>query len=153
MSTLSIKLPQHLISQLQHDKRIKPVSHTHNLRLQEILSLRRLRAARSLIDLHSGYLNAYDRLFRHISLALLAYGYALSGHQPHQALRSIANLYEKTSHVSQMIALRHQLKKSNDVIDSAHYQSCLQTLSSLLARYERIDSQACQKWQAAQQSL
>lgn len=153
MSQLSIVLPQHLIIQLQRDKRIKPVSQTHDLRLQETLSLRRLRAARSLIDPRSVYINAYDRLFRHISLTLLSHNCALSDHQPHQTLRSIASLYKKPSHVSQMIALRHRLKKTDDEVDSAHYHSCLQTLSSLLAIYDPIDSQACQKQQTARRAL
>lgn len=147
-------IPVNTINTLRDEGCIESVAYYKPLQAKEKRALQRLLSVDlENCDLKQIYLNSYDRLFRHISLALLAQGFALSDYQPHQTLRSIANLYEKPSHVSQMIALRHRLKKTDAMVDSAHYQSCLQTLSSLLARYDPADSQACQKQQTAQQAL
>ncbi len=137
-------LPPTLIHKLRRSGHILPAYNCQDLQDQELQSLARLRLKSQLLTTKFGYLNAYDRLFRHISLALLAQGYRLTDKQPHQTLRAVAELQLDTLHVTQMIALRHQLKKTAEAYVK---QSCADTLAQLLASYESIDPQACQKAQ------
>lgn len=137
-------LPPTLIHNLRRSGRILPACNCRDLQDQELQSLERLRLKSQLLTTKFGYLNAYDRLFRYVSLALLAQGYRLTDKQPHQTLRAVAELQLDALHVTQMIALRHQLKKTAEAYVK---QSCADTLAQLLASYESIDPQACQNAQ------
>lgn len=113
-------LPPMLIHNLRRSGRILPACNCRDLQDQELQSLERLRLKSQLLTTKLGYLNAYDRLFRYVSLALLAQGYRLTDKQPHQTLRAVAELQLDALHVTQMIALRHQLKKLRKLMLSNH---------------------------------
>lgn len=144
MDTNTPALPPTLIHKLRRSGHILPACNCQDLQEQELQSLARLRLKSQLLNTKFGYLNAYDRLFRHISLTLLAQGYRLTDKQPHQTLRAVAELQFDALSVNQMIALRHQLKKT---AEAKVEQSCADTLAQLLASYESIDPQACQNAQ------
>lgn len=112
---------------------------------EETRSLRRLRqqvnsASRPLLAKDT-YLNLYDRLFRHVSLALLNQGYQLTSKQPHQSLQRLLSQHLPNAEVQRMITHRHLLKKTGQVALCAE---SIATLTKLLANYDTQDSQACQ---------
>lgn len=58
-----------------------------------------------------GFLNAYDQLFRYISIWLLIRGYDLTNNQPHQVLKAVCILNCSNWEIDKIIYQRHQLKK------------------------------------------
>lgn len=58
------------------------------------------------------FLNAYDRLFRHITVWLLQRNYNLTSVNPHQTLLSVCSLFANRDDIKKMIHTRHQLKKT-----------------------------------------
>ena len=146
MATSLTHIDRPLLTSLSNSGHIYPIMTTESSIAQETSSLQRLRqqmntASQPLSAKHA-YLNLYDRLFRHVSLALLAQGYQLTSKQPHQSLRRIAGQYLSDTDIQQMIAHRHLLKKTHYV----HLcEKSVTTLTKLLFHYDHQDSQACQK--------
>lgn len=103
--------------------------------VQELRSLSRLREA------EPSYLNAYDRLFRHVSLWLLDHGYQLTSQQPHQTLLQITRHWQDSAAVTLMIQARHGLKYGEKGEPTEPAVICL---TQLLARFDAEDAQACQ---------
>lgn len=58
------------------------------------------------------FLNAYDRLFRHVTIWLLQKNYNLTSITPHQTLLSICSQFADKDDIKNMIKTRHQLKKT-----------------------------------------
>lgn len=112
---------------------------------QESHSLQRLRQKMTSVSqplsAKDAYLNLYDRLFRHISIALLAQGYQLTARQPHQTLRHIVRQSAPDTQVQQVIAHRHTLKTTTS---SLNCKKSIATLTKLLNDYDIRDAQACQ---------
>lgn len=135
-----------LLTSLSNSGHIYPITTTESFIAQETRRLQGLRqqmnTASQPLSAKDSYLNLYDRLFRHISLALLNQGYQLTSKQPHQSLRRITGQYLSDHDIQQMIAHRHLLKKTHD----AHLcEKSVMTLTNLLFQYNLQDSQACQK--------
>lgn len=63
-------------------------------------------------DLRVQYLANYDALLRLVEIYLLSFDFTLSD-QPHSAARKILNYLKPELNISNLITLRHQVKKSN----------------------------------------
>ena len=129
-----------LLRQLEQQDQIVYTKQTAVLMQREHDSLVRLRRQ------SAGFLNAYDRLFRHLSLWLLAQGYALTTVKPHQTLLHCCQRWQPRAQVMQMIQQRHGLKHGELKPSAAAFDP---TLSALLAQFCLEDSQAYQNSTAA----
>nr|UOP05015.1 hypothetical protein LVJ77_01445 [Conchiformibius kuhniae] len=93
------------------------------------------------------FLNLYDRLFRHVSLQLLAQGYVLTSYQPHQTLIAICTQYDACASVRHTVQYRHRLKKTplatNHTDPQEHQPACL-CLHRLLSVFSSSDADDCQ---------
>jgi hypothetical protein len=76
---------------------------------------------------HPTYLQQYDLLFRWVSRWLLAQGYALTNHQPHQVLAAVCQQFVESTQVQELVRCRHSLKYDH-VPPSAASQATLQEL-------------------------
>ena len=84
-------------------------------------------------DLRVQYLANYDALLRLLEIYLLNFGYLLGDH-PHSAARRIINHLTPEFDISNLITLRHQVKKSDHqptLVD-------IQNLSLLREKIEKI---------------
>ena len=84
-------------------------------------------------DLRVQYLANYDALLRLLEIYLLNFGYLLGDH-PHSAARRILNHLKPEFDISNLITLRHQVKKSDrqpTLVD-------IQNLSLLREKIEEI---------------
>lgn len=146
MATSLTHIDRPLLTSLSNSGHIYPITTAKSSIAQETSSLQRLRqqmnTASQPLSAKDAYLNLYDRLFRHISLALLNHGYQLTSKQPHQSLRHIAEQYLPDNDIQQMIAHRHLLKKTDHI---TLCEKSVTTLTKLLSHYDHQDSQACQK--------
>ncbi len=141
-----IDIDEGLLLSLYNNGQIDLTTTAESFIAQESRSLQRLRQKMTSVSqplsAKDAYLNLYDRLFRHVSLALLNQGYQLTSKQPHQSLRLIVEQSLSDTQVQHMIAHRHLLKKTEQA------QLCADsvvTLTKLLANYDHQDSQACQQ--------
>lgn len=66
------------------------------------------------------FLQEYDLLFRYVNWWLLARGYVLTGHQPHQVLARVCSQLAPAAVVAEVIRSRHALK----------YDQCPPTLAA-----------------------
>ena len=122
-----------LLKQLKQLGQLAAVVHTQHLIEQEQASLARLRRR------SADYLCSYDRLFRHISIALLRQGYALTSVQPHQTLLRCCTAHLPHQALSHVIQTRHGLKHGE--LTQPDQAACL-GLYQLLSQYHPQDAQA-----------
>lgn len=122
-----------LLKQLKQLGQLAAVVHTQHLIEQEQASLARLRRR------SADYLCSYDRLFRHISIALLRQGYALTSVQPHQTLLRCCAAYLPLDALSHVIQTRHGLKHGEQTRPDP--AACV-GLAQLLHQYDASDTQA-----------
>lgn len=122
-----------LLQQLKQLGQLTAVVHTQHLIAQEQASLARLRQR------PASYVCSYDRLFRHLSIALLNQGYVLTSVRPHQTLLRCCAADLPHDALSHVIQTRHGLKHG----ESAHpdLAACV-GLMHLLHRYDPSDAQA-----------
>ncbi|OBX80515.1 hypothetical protein [Faucicola atlantae] len=133
-------LSPNIIQALVTDGHILPIHDPQPVITQEQTSLNRLRH-RTTRNLAEQYLNGYDRLFRHISLLLLAHSYELTACQLHQTLRKICQQWQANNVVTAMIQQRHTLKKSVSPSADVDLQA-LNTLQTLLGLFDSTDAAA-----------
>ncbi|RFP64360.1 hypothetical protein D0N36_14315 [Hymenobacter lapidiphilus] len=93
-----------LLASLCHSGHLRPLADEH-YRRQEQQSLLRL-----LANPRRTFLQDYDVLFRYVSLWLLARGYVLSNHQPHQVLSRVCGQLAPPALVQQVVSSRHAIK-------------------------------------------
>lgn len=122
-----------LCQTLTQQGQLKLIPSRGHLVIQEQRSLTRLRQQ------PVGFLNAYDRLFRHLSLHLLAHGYAMTVIKPHQTLQQFMQQLMPAQDVQHMVLLRHTIKHGEQCKPSALAQ---QTLYGLLLCFDGDDAQA-----------
>jgi len=142
----SMCIDKALLIALCYTGQISTATDTDFFIAKEIRSLQRLRHQMTntsqTLSPKQTYLNLYDRLFRHITLALLNQGYQLTSQQPHQSLRRITRQSLPDNQVQRMITHRHLHKKT---VNSPLCKISAATLTQLLGDYDIQDSQACQK--------
>jgi hypothetical protein len=122
-----------LCQTLTQQGQLKLIPSRGHLVIQEQRSLTRLRQQPAI------FLNAYDRLFRHLSLHLLAHGYAITATKPHQTLQQFMQQLMPSQDVQHMILLRHTLKHGEQCRPSVIAQ---RTLYGLLLCFDGDDAQA-----------
>ncbi len=132
---------ENILLGLIQQQRLKVISASQQqLRLStEIQSLAQLKSR------SEGFLNAYDQLFRYISIWLLIRGYDLTNNQPHQVLKAVCILNCSNWEIDKIIYQRHQLKKKlSTLVNQATYlelQYCLQYFQKSLQAYVCMNHQ------------
>ena len=122
-----------LLQQLNQLGQRAAVVHTQHLIGHEQASLNRLQQR------PADYLNGYDRLFRHLSIALLQQGYTLTTVRPHQTLLRCCAAYLPLDALSHVIQTRHGLKHGEQTRPDP--AACV-GLAQLLHQYDANDTQA-----------
>lgn len=134
----NLMIPNTTLQALLSQQQIVALEDTQPLIELEQSSLTKLRS-RQLKEHSQRYLNAYDRLFRHVSILLLEHGYALTDIKPHQTLRKICQKWQADAAISQMISERHRLKKSQQTTLLINSQA-IDCLHSLLNLFDEQDT-------------
>jgi len=122
-----------MLADLIRQQRIQAIAQPQHRMTEEIQHLEQL------LRRKANYLNAYDQLFRYISIWLLIRGYDLTNYQPHQVLKAVCALNCASWKIDNMIRQRHQLKKKlSPLVNQGTYmelQHCLRYFQVHLQAY------------------
>ena len=101
-----------LIQNLLQESLIKKCANIDAEIIKQRSSYQQLLKRAESTDLRIAYLANYDALLRLLEIYLLNFGYLLGNH-PHAAARRILNYLTTEFDISNVITIRHQVKKSN----------------------------------------
>lgn len=139
---MTIFIDKNILNILVKAEQIEPVSDSQKNELITIEnnSLNRLRK-RQLNSDKEIYLNAYDRLFRHISILILEHNFQLTNYMSHQTLAKICELFSTRESVRLMISQRHKLKKNQSKLVELEN---ITTLQNILEKFDNFDAEDCE---------